>query len=128
MPASYESLNTEPLTPPVITLRRNRDYVKIAILITLVLNLLMLIVFFVTFVESLEMFIHSPFIKKLGDTFEELDLKSLIHVFQRVRIGKIESFIDNIVTLADKVDTDDIILFAEALDQCVVSQCTRRFG
>ena len=105
--------------------------IQISVLVVLVLNLLMLIVFYITFIESLELVSNSPVLKKLRkvnldnlmESLQMLDLKSLIQVFQRIEIRKIENFIDSVISLADQVNTDDIIEFVQGIDTCITNKC-----
>ncbi len=115
----YENLDPSPPPSPVSQAeRRNRCAycLLVSMLVTMILSLAMMIVFYITFVEIIETVKNSP--------IAHVNLKPVNDAFNEITSDEVKQFITNFAYLMRQITVDDIMEFFQGAEKCLEGVCT----
>ena len=83
------------------------------------MNLVMVIIFYITFIDIIQKVGDSTLLKKLSN----INIEPTIEAIDEIDIG---SFIHMIVDLTKKVSQRDISEFIDGMEMCIINQCSKQ--
>jgi type III secretory pathway component EscU len=118
---TYEVLGEERESPSVVPRRNRYAYcLIISILVSSLIQLVILIAFYVTFLEAIETIKNSSLLK----TISHVNLAPVNEAFREITSEDVKYFVSNLIYLMRQVTVGDITEFFKGAEQCLEGVCS----